>query len=219
MIPASPVDKVGYYCGRFAPGFFGEPQNSFTNLAFIAGAVFAWYVWRKQKDRDRWQLPLFALAGSIGVFSFIFHSVPTRLTLQLDLLPIQLFGLAYLAYIGRCYLRLSWPALIVLLVGFFLARQLWIGITPRGALGGGISHVPAVAGIFFLGLVLLKRGIGPGRCLIAAGGVYVLALFVRAWDLYLCPIVPFGVHWLWHILTALAAGLLIYGIARTPPHK
>jgi len=48
MIPASTVDKVGYYCGRFGPGFFGEPQNSFSNLAFVIGALVAWSVWQAQ---------------------------------------------------------------------------------------------------------------------------------------------------------------------------
>ena len=33
----------------------------------------------------------------------------------------------------------------------------------------------------------------------------------------LCPRFPFGIHWLWHLLTALAASLLIHGIASRPP--
>jgi hypothetical protein len=59
---------------------------------------------------------LFALAASIGVGSFVFHSVPTRETLMGDLVPIQVFGLAFLAYVALKYLRLPGLATLVFLL-------------------------------------------------------------------------------------------------------
>ena len=35
MTPSTAVTHIGYYCGRFAPGFWGEPLNSLSNLAFV----------------------------------------------------------------------------------------------------------------------------------------------------------------------------------------
>jgi predicted alpha/beta hydrolase len=53
MVHSAPVNKVGHYCGRFAPGLLGEPQNSLSNLVFVIGAVYAWQVWRARGAGDR----------------------------------------------------------------------------------------------------------------------------------------------------------------------
>ncbi|MCR4304931.1 MAG: ceramidase [Gallionella sp.] len=218
MIPASTVNAVGYYCGRFEAGLLGEPQNSFSNLAFIAGAMIAWVVWRQNPARDPWQLLLFVLAAAIGVGSFIFHSAPTTATLMMDLVPVQVFGLTYLAYVCVRYLRMSMLVTAALVIGFFLARQYWIAVTPRGALGGGITHVPSLLALIAVGAALLYKRIRVGRYILFASIAYVSGILVRSWDLYICPSFPLGVHWLWHFLTALAATLLVYGAAKMPPN-
>jgi hypothetical protein len=217
MEHAPTIQTVGFYCGRFDDGLLGEPLNSFTNLAFVVGALYAWYIWKKNGASDRWQPLLFVLAGGIGIGSFIFHSAPTPTALMIDLVPIQVFGLGYLAYVGVRYFRLSAIGVVIVVVLFFFARQYWISVMPRGALGGGITHVPAVVLLAAGGVVLWLKKIGLGRYLLAASVVYVSALTVRTFDLYLCPSFPIGVHWLWHLLTALTATILIYGIAVAPP--
>ena len=67
MTASTAVTHIGYYCGRFGPGFWGEPLNSLSNLAFVLGAVIAFWFWRSSPSRDPWQLLLFSLVGSIGV--------------------------------------------------------------------------------------------------------------------------------------------------------
>ena len=213
MEHASTINAVGHYGGRFGPGFFGEPLNSFTNLAFVIGAIYAWHVWQSNGARDRWQLLLFVLAGCIGVGSFIFHSVPTPTTLMFDLVPIQVFGLAYLAYVGIRYFRASQMQVILALVVFFFARQYWVSVSPRGALGGGITHIPSIVVLAAGGLCLRLKGIRLGRFLLIASVAYLSALVPRSLDLYVCPSFPIGLHWLWHLLTALTTTILLYGIA------
>lgn len=95
MSTASTIESIGHYCGRFGPGFFGEPLNSFTNLAFVLGAMYAWRVWRSSESGGLWSPALFVLAGSIGVGSFVFHSITAPETLTGDLMPIQIFGLVF----------------------------------------------------------------------------------------------------------------------------
>lgn len=219
MPVGSTVNAVGYYCGRFGPGFFGEPLNSFSNLAFVAGAALAWYVWRGNPKRDAWQLPLFALAAAIGVGSFVFHSVPTPDTLMVDLVPIQVFGLTYFAYLCVRYLHVPILATIVLIVCFFFLRQGWIVVAPKGGLGGGITHVPSLLALTAIGATFLVKRLRVGRYILAACAAYILALVVRSWDLYICASFPIGVHWIWHLLTALTSTLLVYGVARMPPDR
>src|SRR6266568_447698 len=89
MVPANATESVGYYCGRLGPGLLGEPLNSFSNLAFVLGALLAWQLWRSSSARDRWQLLLIALAAFIGIGSFIFHGHPTADTLPSILYPFR----------------------------------------------------------------------------------------------------------------------------------
>ncbi len=217
MTPSTAVTHIGYYCGRFGPGFWGEPLNSFSNLAFVFGAILAWRFWRSSPSRDPWQLLLFALAGSIGVGSFIFHSHPVPATLLIDLVPIQIFGLAALAYVFHCYIGLRPTVTVALLVAFFLLRQLWIQNVNQGLLGGGITHVPAVLMLLSFGIILKRRRLPVANYLLLACVAYVAALLVRSWDLYLCSAFPIGLHWIWHLLTATAASMIICGAALHPP--
>src|SRR6266705_198942 len=118
MVPANATDSVGYYCGRLGPGLLGEPLNSFSNLAFVLVALLAWQLWRPSSARDRWQLLLIALAAFIGIGSFIFHGHPTADTLPIDLVPIQVFGLAALPYLRITYLKLH-PTIAVDILDMF----------------------------------------------------------------------------------------------------
>ncbi len=41
MHEASTINTIGHYCGRFGPGFWCEPLNSLSNIAFLLVAIFA----------------------------------------------------------------------------------------------------------------------------------------------------------------------------------
>jgi len=219
MSPANAIQAVGYYCGRLGPGFFGEPLNSFSNLAFVLGAAGAWSIWRSSQERDSWQLLLFVLAALIGVGSFVFHSHPTPETLLVDLVPIQVFGLAALAYVCLRYIGLRTALTVAIALGFLVLRQAWLVVMPRGALGGGVTHIPSLVALLVIAVALMRKGSPLSRYLFAACGAYLAAIFVRSWDLYLCPAFPFGVHWVWHVLTAVATSLIVVGMARVPPAR
>ena len=219
MTPSTAVTHIGYYCGRFGPGFWGEPLNSLSNFAFVLGAVIAFRFWLLSQSRDPWQLLLFSLAASIGVGSFIFHSYPVLATLVIDLVPIQIFGLTALAYVCLRYVGLTKSRTVALLLAFFLVRQLWIRSVNQGLLGGGITHVPAVLMLLSFGVILKLRQSPVANFLLLACASYVAALLVRSWDLYLCSAFPIGLHWLWHLLTATAASTIICGAALNQPSQ
>jgi len=219
MSDVSTVSAIGHYCGRFTPGFFGEPLNSFSNIVFVLGALYAWRKWRLNGSEDRWQLLLFALVASVGVGSFVFHSIPTEITLWGDLVPIQIFGLTLLGYVLLRYLCLPPFFTAAMLVVFFLVRQYWIVATPHGAFGGGITHVPTLVLLIAVTFLVRHKGIALWRHLAAASVIYAAALAVRSWDLALCSSFPWGLHWAWHLLSALTASLLVLGVAVAPPNK
>ena len=214
MPPSTALHTIGFYCGRYGSGFFDEPQNSFSNVAFLIGALFAYRAWRTTGSNDRFQLVLVLMLGAVGIGSFTFHSYPTPTTLYVDLVPIQVYILAVLAYTLTRLLRCTWPAATLVLVGFTLIRQGWIYLLPPGILGGGVTHVPTLAALLLLVLVLARRGLPLWRFLVAAAASYGAALVVRSWDIPLCSSFPLGLHWAWHVLTASAATLVLMGLVR-----
>ena len=205
---------LGHYCGRFDSGFWGEPLNSLTNISFPLGSLWAWNIWRQQSSRPIWVLVLIVAAALIGLGSFVFHSQPSPNTLMGDLIPIQIFALLFLAYALRFRLGIAWLITIGLVVGFFAARQVWIMMVPPGFLGGGASHLPALLALGILADQLRRRADPLWRYLVLAIAAYILALIARTFDPVVCAQFPWGLHWLWHLMTAATASALVIGAAR-----
>ena len=214
MDKASTINSIGHYCGRFSDGFWGEPQNSLTNLLFIIGAAYAWRVRHKQKGGDIWQLVIIALAALIGVGSFTFHSFPTSTTLLIDLIPIQIFSIFYFGYVGIGHLHAPTRMIVLTSLSFMLVRFGWIAMMPKGSFGGGVSHIPALVLLFILAVCLHRKRNPLAIFLFLSSMTYLLALIARCLDLPLCSTFPFGFHWLWHVLTGVTASILVYGIVR-----
>ncbi len=190
--------------------------NQFSNVAFFIGAIYIGYLWKRYHSCDYYSLTLIILVALIGLGSFIFHTFPSDATIWIDLVPIQLFGLSYFAYIGTKYFRASKVKVFLALIAFFVVRQYWIVYMPRGAIGGGITHIPTLFLLLLCSFLLLFKYKKFSVMLLSACIVYVLALVTRAFDKELSLALPVGVHWIWHILTALTASILIYATVRYP---
>ncbi len=215
MPPTTALHTIGFYCGRYGSGLFDEAQNAFSNVAFLLGAWFAYRAWKQSGSSDTALLALVLLLAAIGLGSFTFHSFPTPITLYIDLVPIQLYILAVLAYTLHRVLHCGWRTSALVVLGFFLIRQAWIIAVPQGLLGGGVTHVPTLLALLVFVAVLARRGLPVWRYLVAGAGCYVAALLVRSWDVPLCSAFPLGLHWVWHILTALAATVVLVGLIHT----
>src|SRR6478752_3010223 len=95
------------YCERLDGSFWAEPFNAATNAAFLAAALVAFWLWRRQGVRDRSVLALILMVFAIGVGSFLFHTKPNRWTVAADVLPIQLFAFGYFAFALRRFFGAS----------------------------------------------------------------------------------------------------------------
>ena len=94
---------VDGYCERVHPGFWAEPVNAATNLAFVVAAAVMW--------RRTAGLPLgralSAMLAAIGVGSSLFHTVATLWASLADTAPIAGFILLYLYAANRQFWRLG----------------------------------------------------------------------------------------------------------------
>lgn len=225
----SPESKIFAYCERgLDPASFAEPLNALSNGAFIVAGLAALYPATQRTQPGHRMVPIFLglLVVAIGVGSFLFHTFATRWAALADVAPIGVFMLAYLAYVLRVLLHVPGPATLLLTLGFAVTLPLarLIRCDSSGAivfagaghtcLNGSIGYLPALAAVIAIGTVLWSRRHRAGRALLAAGGLFALALFFRTIDREICAEVmmfghPVGTHFLWHLLNALTLYILV----------
>ncbi len=193
------------YCERTAPGLLNEPLNAITNASFLIAAWAAYYlVTRLGRPSTGVQL-LIWLAASVGIGSLLFHTVPNGWTLLLDIVPILLFLVWFFWLYLRTVAQMPTPVVLAAVAAFVVASA--SAQAFGSALHGALYYTPALLFMLALGVFHARNRTSGRYLLLAASGVYALALFFRTIDLEVCPSFPIGTHFLWHSLNGLAAYL------------
>ncbi|EOD69960.1 hypothetical protein [Amycolatopsis vancoresmycina] len=190
-------DYVDGYCERVAPGLWGEPLNSLSNLAFLIAAVLVW----RLAAGDRTGRVLAGLIGLIFVASSVFHLLATRWAGAADSLAILVFVLVYAGLFPRVFFgwRLWW-----------LGPPAFLALTVVTALLGGGLYLAPLIGLFAFAAVLAVKRDAAWTQFAVAGAVFALSLSLRTLDRDVCDYVPAGTHFLWHLLN----GVVLYLVSR-----
>ncbi|MCC1491569.1 ceramidase domain-containing protein [Cognatishimia sp. F0-27] len=197
-----PIDG---YCERLGPGLWAEPVNAITNLAF--GIVALW-LWRRTDGLGR---VLCVCLGAIGLGSTLFHTVAQPWAALLDVVPILGFVLIYVFAATRDFWGVSpGRALGITLLFFPYAALTGWGFARIEALGGSAVYAPVPLLIALYALALRQRAPEVARGLAIGAGLLVLSLTARTLDAPLCPLLPLGTHFLWHLLNAVMLGWMIH---------
>lgn len=203
-------DYIDGYCERLAPGFWDEPLNAVTNLSFIIAALLLWRLARREGTalRPSFMIPT-ALLFLTGVGSFLFHTLANGWSAIADVAALGLCLLATIHFYAmrwlgqRWYFALAWPLAMLGLAFVF----------------GALAPVP---GAFYLGplaagaaMAVACRAVGhpAWRWVAAAVIVFLPSFFFRSIDGAVCESIPFGTHFLWHILNGVVLGLAIRPLA------
>jgi hypothetical protein len=194
---STPVD---YYCERTDPSFWAEPVNALTNAAFLVAACAAFIEWRRRGTLDVPVLLLIAVTASIGIGSFLFHTIATRGAVLFDTIPIAGFVYGYLLLALRRFLGLRVLPAIGIVLAFVLVTQAASIAVPEQTLNGSVDYLPSLVGLAVVGFLL--RATPHGRLIMGAAGVFALSLAFRTIDMRVCPAFPLGTHFLWHVLNA-----------------
>lgn len=218
--------RIFAYCERAGdPGFWAEPLNALTNLAFLAAAGVALRMWLGLADRATrsYELVLIALVATIGAGSFLFHTFATRWAALADVAPITVFMLAYLAYALRHLIGMGpiWTAAAT--IAFFLSMPV-AGMMTMNTVGvflaGSVSYLPALAVLTIIGAVLQGRGHPAGASILGAALVFAVSLALRTVDGATCNWLSaatgqrVGTHFAWHLLNATLLYLLLRAALR-----
>lgn len=238
------MQHVFLYCERGPdPGFWGEPINALSNLAFLVAAAAAWRLrGRIQPDlRPTGGLALILIVAVIGLGSFLFHTLADRWSALADVVPIGVFMLAYVAAAFDGLLRAprwltatavaTFAATVALTMRVRCPFEGGITLTGEGGpcLNGSLSYAPALLAMAGTGVVLLLRGERAGRLLLAAAAVFTVSFTARTLDRSWCSALTFGgtavgSHFVWHLLNGLTLYLLLaaylqHGRARPRPQR
>jgi hypothetical protein len=193
------------YCERTAPGLLNEPLNAVTNASFLIAAWAAWFLARRAGHLSANVQALLWLSAAVGIGSMLWHTVPNGWTLLLDIVPILLFLVWFFWLYLRGVARVSTSLAIAAIVAFLLASVL--AQRFAAVLHGALYYTPALIFLLTLGVFHARKRSTGRSLLLAASGVYALALVFRTLDQDVCPAFPIGTHFLWHSLNGLAAYL------------
>ncbi len=206
---------VDIYCERVGPGFWAEPVNAATNLAFLAAAWWGWRLARRRGEARADVALVAALAAVVGVGSFLFHTFATAWAGLADVIPIGVFCLVYLfAGLRRFFGLGPFRVLGLAVVGVALFWVTPANLPPE--LRGSAAYLPVLAalGATALALVVARH---PARAPIAAAALaFAVSLGFRSADPLACPAWPLGTHFLWHVLNGCVFALLLDGLTRAP---
>ena len=205
---------IDLYCERAGPGLLAEPVNAFSNVVFLVAAWAAWLLARRAKADSIEISGLLALMLAIGIGSALFHTFATGWARVLDEVPILVFQLWYIWVYARRVMMVRREgaalAIAVYLVAAFYSRQF-----PH-LVNGSLVYAPALVVLPALGLYHFARR-EPGRwLLLAAAGVFVLSVMCRSVDKAACDIIPFGTHFLWHVLNSVVLYLSMRALIVNP---
>ena len=211
------------YCERHSAAFWAEPVNAISNLGFLVTAGAALLLWRRKGDPDYPALALIAVTVSVGMGSFIFHTVATSGAALLDVIPIAVFIYSYFLLTLRRFFGLGARVAAAMTLAF-VALTFGFETTIQG-FNGSAAYFPALAALsVFWALLRFSRdkAVSPHRQAAAHGfamaaGTFFVSLCLRTIDRASCVAFPLGTHFLWHLLNAAVIFLLLRTLICTGP--
>jgi Ceramidase len=193
------------YCERVGMGVFAEPLNAVSNISFLLAALAAWVLATRTGALSSGVRVLIALGATVGIGSILWHTYPNMLTLILDIVPILIFICWFIWLYTRNVIRMRSVLAGVSVAAFLVATFLVFPLS--GVLHGALVYSPGLIVTLVLGLFHAREQTVARFTLLAAAGVYLAALFFRTIDNEVCPVLPIGTHFLWHLLIGLVTYL------------
>lgn len=203
------------YCERTDFSFWSEPANALSNIAFFIAACALHKICKQQNIRDRAVRILTVIIGIVGLGSFLFHTLATKLAMLSDIIPIVCF-VAYYIYVSFTRL-LGWkPISALLLVALFIGFGGYAdNLSPPYNLNGSIAYLPCLAVIIYIGSKLRERDAQVAKLFGSAALFFAVSLTFRTIDMQICTDAHFGTHFLWHCCNGIVLYLLVKALIQS----
>ncbi|HRO12774.1 ceramidase domain-containing protein [Amaricoccus sp.] len=217
---------IDIYCERTSAGFWAEPVNAWSNLAFPAAALWVAVAARRRGGATPAFWALAVLAALVGAGSFLFHTFGNVWSEYADTIPIWTFVAATLFVAATRVAGLrphpagaaGLVAAVVLIVTFLAATDPHPAVPPPpDPLNGSLQYAPALIALATVAAFAWSRRLPIASLLLAATLVFLAALVFRTIDMAVCATFPLGTHFLWHLLNGLTVGLILTAMLATDP--
>ena len=200
------------YCERSGDGFWAEPLNALSNGAFLIAALLIGSRLARQAGGfgrwwDVWVLVL--LAASVGVGSFLWHTLRTPWSQWADIIPILLFINWFLA---SFLVRVAGAGALLVAAGLIAYNVINIGLQaalPADLLNGSVFYLPTWIALAAICAYTYTRDRASGHWLLVAAIAFTASLTLRTLDRPVCALFTYGSHFGWHLLN----GVVLYAAA------
>ncbi len=198
--------SIDAYCERTDPGYWSEPVNAVTNLAFMIAALIMW----RRCAGLFWGRALAAILFLIGIGSYLFHTHATAWAAAMDTTPILVFSMLYIFLSNRDFW--GWPAWVSALgaaayLPYSMAVTPVFEELPFFTISSFYWPLPLLISVY--AVLLRRRAPETSRNLAIGAAILSVSLTARSLDELLCGAFPLGTHFLWHILNAIMLGWMI----------
>ena len=208
MAPTHPLDL---YCERTDETFWSEPLNAVSNISFILAAALVWRLARRLLPKgDRQVDVLVALLVAVGVGSSLFHTVANVWSRWADILPIAATLVWALWLFLRRAARLSVRGVALGFSAFLAVTAAFALLVPSRLVNGSQPYCSCVVALVAMGSFVRRRSRASALDFYVAALLFALSLTFRSIDLAVCPAIPIGTHFLWHLLN----GAALYAASR-----
>jgi hypothetical protein len=200
--------QIDSYCERLDPGYWAEPVNAVSNLAFL---VAAYIMFRRVRGQG---IPLAevlcAILAVIGVGSYLFHTHATVWSSILDVVPIAAFVLVYLFAANLHFWRMPlWAALLGMAAFVPYAMAMTPVFARMTFFDVSAVYWPIPVLITLYSMALRNRTPLTAHGLAIGSAILVVSLTFRSVDEPICRALPIGTHFVWHLFNGLMLGWMI----------
>jgi hypothetical protein len=207
------LNKGSIYCENFSNTIgIAEPVNTITNIAFIIVSIMLFRLYIKNKLKAYDIFALIVLLFFIGIGSGIWHFTQSPIGELLDIIPILLFMLVFLASFLKRFVDAKTPYIVLSIFLFILLSypaQFLFREEPLKTSGG---YLPAILVLILMSLYLIKKKIEVSKIFSIASLIFMVSISFRSLDFIVCSRFSTGSHFVWHILNAVALYLLVKSI-------
>lgn len=204
-----PMILLPQYCEKHI-GILQQPLNTISNAAFFLAAWASWVLAGKEAAANSGNILLIVLIISIGVGSTLFHAFPARWSLFFDVIPIVFFKIIFIFLYTSRIMRLEWPIPLVIILLFLAINTVMTRFSSL--FNGSLSYAPALLILLVFGIFHFNTQLDGKWLFIGAFLIFLISLTFRTVDFVFCPSIPFGTHFMWHILNSIVLYLSVRGL-------
>lgn len=205
-------------CERHRPGFWSEPLNALSSFSFLYITIRLLMFFeglQLLRHRKLWDIKiLLLLIPCIGIASFVFHTMPSANTELIDTLFIVVFILLYFTSALVRIAQVGAFQAVICFTAYAGFTHILVSQFPD-ALNGSIGYLSSMVSLIVIAFYLNMRKRAAAKDFLIAALIGVMSLFFRSVDDATCAHIPFGTHFLWHMLNAILIYMLMKQLIRS----